>query len=300
MSSVGAYLRELRQRRGVSLEEIARITRVAQRYLAAIEADAFETLPAPVFIRGFIRAYCQALGEPPEQALAVYDGRDGRQTQTPARPAPARAKDSEPRARGAILVSFVLLVVLGMALFSVALLIHPRDRAERPGVDVRPEPGAAPPPEVASRPIPVTPAPAAAPRATPPLSSERSAVSAPLPAMSPVAAAPQDAPIPLPASAASSSAPPPNLEGFSRETSPYRLVARTNELTWIRVRTDDGRVTEENVPAGEVREWVSDRPFVVTIGNAGGVSFELNGRSLPSLGAKGAVIPRLVLPPESR
>ena len=51
---------------------------------------------------------------------------------------------------------------------------------------------------------------------------------------------------------------------------------------------------------GEVREWISNRPFVLTIGNAGGVAFELNGRPLPALGAKGAVIQRLVLPPESR
>jgi hypothetical protein len=82
--------------------------------------------------------------------------------------------------------------------------------------------------------------------------------------------------------------------------SPYRLVARTSEATWIRVRTEDGRSSEENVPAGEVREWVSDRPFVLTIGNAGGVTFELNGRPLPPLGGSGAVIPRLVLPPERR
>jgi hypothetical protein len=78
------------------------------------------------------------------------------------------------------------------------------------------------------------------------------------------------------------------------------LIARTNESTWIRVRTDDGRSSDETVPAGEIREWVSDRPFVITVGNAGGVSLELNGRPLPPLGARGAVIPRLVLPPDSR
>jgi cytoskeleton protein RodZ len=83
-------------------------------------------------------------------------------------------------------------------------------------------------------------------------------------------------------------------------SSPYRLIARTSEATWIRVRTDDGRISEETVPGGEIREWVSDRPFVVTVGNAGGVSFELNGRVLPPLGARGLVIPRLVLPPEPR
>jgi cytoskeleton protein RodZ len=78
---------------------------------------------------------------------------------------------------------------------------------------------------------------------------------------------------------------------------PYRLVARTQEKTWVSVRTRDGRITEETIPAGEVREWTSNDPFVLTIGNAGGITLELNGRRLPSLGARGAVISRLVVPP---
>jgi cytoskeleton protein RodZ len=82
-----------------------------------------------------------------------------------------------------------------------------------------------------------------------------------------------------------------------RVASPYRLVARVTELTWIRVRMEDGRFTEETIPAGQVREWISDGPFVLTVGNAGGVTLELNGRELPPLGARGAVIGRLVIPP---
>src|SRR3989442_2058260 len=73
MPSVGSYLRGLRQRRGVSLDEISRSTRIPQRYLEALEGDDFAPLPAPPFTRGFIRAYCQALHEPPDEALACYD-----------------------------------------------------------------------------------------------------------------------------------------------------------------------------------------------------------------------------------
>jgi cytoskeleton protein RodZ len=80
--------------------------------------------------------------------------------------------------------------------------------------------------------------------------------------------------------------------------SPYRLVARASEATWIRVRTEDGRSIEETVPAGQTREWVSNRPFVLTVGNAGGITLELNGRTLPPLGPSGAVISRIVLPPQ--
>ena len=81
--------------------------------------------------------------------------------------------------------------------------------------------------------------------------------------------------------------------------SPYRLVARTSEATWLRVRTEDGRTSEEMIPPGEIREWVSNRPFVLTVGNAAGVTLELNGQKLPPLGGRGAVIGNLILPPPS-
>jgi hypothetical protein len=64
------------------------------------------------------------------------------------------------------------------------------------------------------------------------------------------------------------------------------------------VKTKDGRSTEETIPAGETREWASNAPFVITIGNAGGVSLELNGRSLPALGTRGAAVFRIQIPPE--
>jgi cytoskeleton protein RodZ len=319
--SVGGHLRELRTRRGMALDELSRTTRVASRYLQALENDAFDELPAPVFIRGFIRAYCQALGEPPEEALAYYGGREGGAPQPPTQPAlPARASRGDTRARGAVVVSFVLLLVLGMALFTVALVIRPGDRGERSTIEVRPE---APAPSEHAPPAPAaTPASGSGAVSTPPpAGASPSPPVAPAPAAAPTAPAPTRSvpPVAQSASPGASSAPEistsaavrtpavaptvqgPSLEGLAGSVSaPYRLIARTSDVTWIRVRTEDGRSSEETVPAGEIREWVSDRPFVVTVGNAGGVSLELNGRALPPLGPRGAVLPRLVLPPEPR
>jgi len=305
MASVGAYLRDLRTRRGVGLDEVARTTRVAQRYLQSLEDDAFEDLPAPVFIRGFIRAYCQALGEPPHEALAYYDGHDGRTPPLPARLVTVvRPRGMDPRTRGTIVLSLVLTLVLGIALFVVALVIRPGgDRAERSTIEARPESRATPP--AATSPSASTPsAPVVAP-ASPPAPAPVPAPS-PAPVRSPVSgpavAAPPVAPAtPPPAPTPPATAPGPNLDSFAGSVhSPYRLIARTSDVTWIRVRTEDGRSSEETLSAGEVREWVSDRPFVITVGNAGGISFELNGRALPPLGPRGVVIPRLVLPPDTR
>src|SRR5438094_7312959 len=87
------------------------------------------------------------------------------------------------------------------------------------------------------------------------------------------------------------------VRGFA---SPYRLIARTTETTWMRVRTEDGRTSEETIPANEIREWISNGPFVITIGNAGGVSLELNGRPVPRLGASGSVVTRMILPSDNQ
>lgn len=287
MSSVGSHLRELRERRGASLEEIARSTRVLHRYLAALEADAYAVLPAPVFTKGFIRAYCQALGVAPDEALALYAERGpggGDDTKThiagvrAAQGSPpqvfASGKRREGGGRGDVLASFLMLVVLGLALFAVTFWLQPARelRSEsRPGVPVVDQRVAGGPTPEAPKGVGSPTAPAAHPQA---------------PAPRPEAAA---APVPIPLE------PPVGLAGV---TAPYRLVARTSERTWLRVRTQDGRTSEENIPAGETREWVSNRPFVLAIGNAGGVALELNGRRVPRLGPSGAVIERLVLPSE--
>ena len=305
MSAVGAYLRDLRERQGISLDELSRSTRVLHHYLQALETDDLASLPAPVFTKGFIRAYCQVLGVSSDEAIALYDLRAGqsreptRSLAAPPPPAPdsgARAATSERRegrGRGAVLISFVLLVVLGAALFAVTLALQSgREEADGRGpvhVTAPPQPEpiptpAAEPAESAPSQPPVTVEPLKRPPSTQP-----SAGASERPAAAPSVIVPSvSAPVPTSPSTAQS------------VVSPYRLVARTTETTWMRVRTEDGRTSEETIPANEVREWVSNGPFVLTIGNAGGVSLELNGRPIPRLGASGAVVTRLVLPPDIR
>src|SRR2546425_9180444 len=119
MSSFGAYLRDLRERQGVSLDELSRATRVLHHYLEALEADDLTALPAPVFTKGFIRAYCQGFVVAPDEALALYDQRIAKDLAgvriTPAPPPPRDdhvavpgSERKEGRGRGAIPVSLRL------------------------------------------------------------------------------------------------------------------------------------------------------------------------------------------------
>ena len=58
----GAALRRSRLRRGVELDQISDVTKVTVKYLTYIEEEAFDRLPASVYIRGFVNAYARAIG----------------------------------------------------------------------------------------------------------------------------------------------------------------------------------------------------------------------------------------------
>ncbi len=58
----GAVLRRAREKRGMSIGEVAEVTRIAQRQLEAIERSDFRALPGTPYAVGFARAYARAVG----------------------------------------------------------------------------------------------------------------------------------------------------------------------------------------------------------------------------------------------
>lgn len=72
MGSLGDTLREARQHRGLSLGEVESATRIRKKYLEALETGDFEALPAPVYVKGFLRTYARYLGLDPLPLLALY------------------------------------------------------------------------------------------------------------------------------------------------------------------------------------------------------------------------------------
>ncbi len=59
---LGKALTEARIARGLTLRDAERDTRINSRYLAALEEGQIDTLPAPVYVRAFMRTYAQYLG----------------------------------------------------------------------------------------------------------------------------------------------------------------------------------------------------------------------------------------------
>src|SRR5271169_1235254 len=68
----GESLKREREMRGVTLEEISAATRIATRFLRAIENEQWDQLPGGAFNRGFVRAVARYLGLDEENIVAEY------------------------------------------------------------------------------------------------------------------------------------------------------------------------------------------------------------------------------------
>jgi cytoskeletal protein RodZ len=118
----GRYLSQQRELRGMSREDITRVTKIPPSLVAALEEGQVERLPARVFVLSYIRAYAHVIGLAPEEAILRFEEVDK------AIPAPTPAaleKERRQRAYGVLTVVLIVLV-LGVYAFLVATGKLPR------------------------------------------------------------------------------------------------------------------------------------------------------------------------------
>jgi flagellar biosynthesis protein FlhG len=68
----GKILHRIRVSRGIELEEIAAVTKINQQFLRHIESDRYELLPAPVYVKGFVREIARVLRLDPARVSESY------------------------------------------------------------------------------------------------------------------------------------------------------------------------------------------------------------------------------------
>jgi len=119
MESVGQYLKRHREARRMSLEEVARATRVPIASMERIEAGQFDELPGEVFVRGFLKSYARAVDIPCDEVLARYTASRRMAWVTPL-PLSAPPKPA-PSGRFGVAIAFVLLLFLFALALSIVL-----------------------------------------------------------------------------------------------------------------------------------------------------------------------------------
>lgn len=155
----GQKLREARERRGVSLRQIANATKIAVRVLEALERNDVSKLPGGIFGRAFVRSYAVEVGLDPEDTIRDFMAQFPDDSVTAGHPTSAKAEDHEAvESSRRTATTFLRLILLSVPLAGALLyfgVVGPR--ASRPAAEApAPVPGSAP----ASSPGPVA-APAA-------------------------------------------------------------------------------------------------------------------------------------------
>jgi cytoskeletal protein RodZ len=171
MTDFGGKLRQARERRGISLRQIAASTKISPAALEALERNDVSKLPGGIFSRAFVRSYAVEVGLNPDETVREFLEQFDREAPVAAA-APARlseeesAFESQQRLAGVVLKLLLIAIPVGGAI--LYLTLRNRPAAPRAGTTApsqvaapaaTPVSSAAPPPVAAP---PVTPPPAAA------------------------------------------------------------------------------------------------------------------------------------------
>mgnify|MGYP006301884713 CR=1 FL=1 len=72
MESIGEKLRGAREEKGYSVDQVARDTNIARRFVEALEREDFSVFPGDPYVLGFLRNYADYLGLDPEKVVTLY------------------------------------------------------------------------------------------------------------------------------------------------------------------------------------------------------------------------------------
>lgn len=294
--SLGELLRKERHKRGLSYDQLFEETRLRPRYLEALENEDWSSLPSPVFIKGFIRTYANALGLDEAWVMELYQQSKGVEESFPLPPAGEKSR----KGHKAIVLIGVFLVCGALGLY-VWKYSGPKERS---GLEVASDPGkgSVPSAQLTDREKAVLPEGGIREKenSTSPHDFQEGQE------VTPAGAARGNNNLGLSPGAAGQSLSkeeissvgylPSRGEPAEDVRSPeLTLRAKVTEKTWIRMVIDGERIKEYIFPPGSRAEWKAKEGFDILIGNAGGLSLEFEGKEMDNLGSSGEVI-RLRLP----
>jgi cytoskeleton protein RodZ len=279
----GSRLREARERRGVSLRQIANATKISVSALEALERNHISRLPGGIFSRAFVRSYAVEVGLDPETTIQEFIAQFPHDSVTAGHPTSTNQVEDttaiESDRRMASTFLWLLLVsvpvAVGVLYFATAGRHAPREdpaAVTAPTLDPRPDLKTA---DAASAGTPTGPVPVAAP----PLAL--AATTTP-----PASAAPAGAD-------SSATAPKPATDGPT-PTAPAddKLVVglSVRRPVWVSATVDGQKAIERLLQTGEQQTIDVRRELVLTAGDASALGVTLNGAAARALGRSGEVV----------
>jgi cytoskeleton protein RodZ len=265
-SGFGARLRDARERRGVTLRQIANATKISVGVLEALERNDISKLPGGIFGRAFVRSYAIEVGLDPEATILDFIAQFPNDSVTIGHPTSGQgedhvAVDSDQRTAG----TFVWLAAIAVPIAAGLLYFTTIGRSVEPA----PEPAAVTAPATENRPAAAEPTPVAVPE--------------------PVAVAPSAAAIAAPVAAAPKPAEP--RQAVTAAAGDQLTVALTAKRPcWVSATVDGQKAIERLLQSGEQQTVTVRREMVLTAGDASAIALQFNGADARSLGKSGEVV----------
>jgi cytoskeletal protein RodZ len=118
MFEIGATLREARERRQLTWEQVEADTKIRAKYLRALEEEEFDSLPSGTYVRGFLRAYASYLGLDGRLFVDEYASRFGTRHDDELFRRRRERPMTQPReSSSAVLVALIAVVAIGVLFF---------------------------------------------------------------------------------------------------------------------------------------------------------------------------------------
>jgi len=302
VESIGEFFKQVRETKGLTVDEVASKTRIRTDFVKALEEGNFAKLPDQVFARGFVRSYARSLGLDEEDAIhrftqsagAFYEKQDERE-RLRVRQAEEERKRQANRKAVAVAIGIAILTLVFLLSREQSSVLVRRSASELPASTKRAAPA---PSEPATRQeLPMSPSGTKAngpgATSTKPAAESVGGQGTSEPA---VATATPDTALPVPPPLGSDS---PlggiSLEGSGATEGQLVLDLEATELSWVVVQIDGGSPQEALLRPGEKAKWKGQDQFILTLGNAGGVKAELNGKPQKPFGPSGKVARDIVL-----
>jgi cytoskeleton protein RodZ len=310
MDSIGDFFKQVRETKGLTVDEVASKTRIRTDFVKALEEGNFAKLPDQVFARGFVRSYARSLGLDEEDAIhrfiqsagAFYEKQDERERLKVRQAEEERKRRANRKAVAVAIGIAILTLVILLSREQSSLLVRRTSQTEPPSTTGK----RLPPPESGKVEIPVRPeseVPTGAAKTKtadlppPPSSTARADAntgrSSGATTVTPVQ--PQAAMPAVPSIGSESAIGPLSLETPANAEEPLILDLEATELSWVVIQVDGGSPQEALLRPGEKAKWKGQDQFTLTLGNAGGVKAELNGKPQKAFGPSGKVARDIVL-----
>jgi cytoskeleton protein RodZ len=248
----GRTLREARERRGLSLRQIASATKISLITLEALERNDIARLPGGIFSRAFVRSYALEVGLDPEQTIQEFIGQFPQDSVTAGHPATGQVEDHEAvESDRRMAATFLRLIFVSIP---VAAIVAYFATAGRRAAVVRQVFGVhASEPAAAPKPV-ATPPPAAA------------------------EAADTDAPVLVDREAIAPD--PPAVDSLV-------VQVKAVQRSWVSAIVDGQRAVQRVFQPGDEQTLNVRRDIVLTAGDGGAITVMLNGAAAKPIGPSG-------------